>query len=62
MISGDARKRLQSEGLNVSANIPSVLSGKDHLISHVLGGPSIIIPFNTAFGSFVVDICIKDAA
>jgi len=62
MISGDARKRLQNEGLKVSANIPSVLSGKNHLISHVLGGPSIIIPFTTAFGSFVVDICIKDAA
>ena len=62
MISGDARRTLQREGLHVSANIPSVVSGKDHLINHVLGGPSIIVPFNTAFGSFAVDICIKNAA
>jgi chemotaxis protein CheX len=62
MISGDARKTLQSEGLHISANIPSVVSGKDHLVSHTLQGPSIIIPFNTAYGSFVVDICIKGVA
>jgi chemotaxis protein CheX len=35
-----------------------VVTGKDHSISHVLGGPSIIIPFETADGPFVVDICI----
>ncbi len=60
MISGDARKRLQSQGLIIQADIPIILSGKDHLIKHVLTGPSIIVPFETAFGAFVVDINIKD--
>ncbi len=59
MISGDARKRMQSKGLIVTAGIPSVVSGKGHEIRHVLDGPSIIIPFNTAFGSFVVDVNIQ---
>ena len=59
MISGDARKRMQSKGLIVTAGIPSVISGNCLEIDHILNGPSIIIPFNTAFGSFVVDINIQ---
>jgi len=61
MISGDARKRLQSQGLLIYADIPSILSGKDHIIKHVLDGPSIVVPFETDSGVFVVDINIKDA-
>jgi chemotaxis protein CheX len=60
MISGDARKRLQSHGLLIHADIPTVLSGKNHLIKHVLDGPSIVIPFETDFGAFVADVNIKD--
>jgi chemotaxis protein CheX len=59
MISGDARKRLQNEQMTISASIPSVVTGKDHTIKHVLGTSSIVIPFTTADGSFVVDVCIK---
>ena len=62
MISGDARKRLQNEQLKIAASIPSVVSGKDHTIKHVLGTSSIVIPFTTVDGSFVVDVCIKDNA
>jgi chemotaxis protein CheX len=60
MISGDARKELQNEGLIITAAIPTVVSGKDHLIKHVLGGPSIAVPFTTDNGSFVIDFCIKE--
>jgi len=59
IISGAARKELEKIGLNVVAAIPTVVSGKGHSISHVLGGPSIIIPFETEEGPFVVDICIN---
>ncbi len=58
MVSGAARKELETMGLNITAAIPTVVAGKDHSISHVLGGPSIIIPFETPNGPFVVDICI----
>lgn len=60
MISGDARKRLQSQGLIIYADIPTVLAGKGHVIKHVLDGPSIIVPFETDFGAFAVDVNIKD--
>ncbi len=60
MISGDARKRLQSEQMTISASLPSVVTGKDHIIEHMLGTSSIVIPFTTVDGSFAVDVCIKD--
>lgn len=59
MVSGVARKKLETLGLLVFAAIPTVVAGKDHSISHVLGGPSLIIPFETDAGNFVVDVCMK---
>lgn len=58
MVSGAARKILESSGLNITAAIPTVVAGRNHSILHVLGGPSIIIPFTTEAGPFVVDICL----
>lgn len=59
MISGDSRKRLEAEGLVVIAAIPTIISGKNHSIKHIISGPSIIIPFSTAHGMFVVDVCLE---
>ncbi|MDD5169249.1 MAG: chemotaxis protein CheX [Syntrophales bacterium] len=59
MISGDARKHLEAEGLILTAAIPTIISGKDHVIKHIISGPSIIIPFSTANGSFVLDVCLE---
>ncbi len=61
MISGAARKNLEAKGFNITAAIPTVVFGKGHSIIHVMGGPSIIIPFETDHGPFVVDVCIGDA-
>lgn len=59
MISGDARKRLEADGFTIAAAIPTVVSGKDHRIKHVLAGASIIIPFEIDEGPFVVDVCLE---
>mgnify|MGYP004703450621 CR=1 FL=1 len=61
MISGVARTHLEKDGMEVYAAIPSVVYGKDHTINHILKTPSIVIPFETDEGSFVVDVCIKKA-
>jgi chemotaxis protein CheX len=61
MISGAARKKLEAQGFNISAAIPTVVFGKGHTIIHVMGGPSIVIPFQTDHGPFVADVCISDA-
>jgi len=59
MISGNARSRLEKEGLTVFAAIPSVVTGVRHSINHILQTPSIVIPFSTAFGNLVVDVCLR---
>jgi chemotaxis protein CheX len=59
MISGVARKMLESQGLTIQAAIPTIISGENHAILHVLGGPSIIIPFQTEAGQFYVDVCMN---
>jgi len=61
MISGVARTHLEKDGMEVYAAIPSVVYGKDHTINHILKSPSIVIPFETDEGPFVVDVCIKRA-
>lgn len=60
MVSGVARKNLEAEGFYVQAAIPTVVSGKNHSIAHVMGGPSLIIPFEINEGAFVVDICLTE--
>lgn len=59
MISGVARKSLEAQGFIVQAAIPTIISGENHAILHVLGGPSIIIPFKTDAGPFFVDVCVN---
>lgn len=60
MISGAARKKIEGLGFKLFAAIPTIVSGKDHTIMHVLPGPCLVIPFETDHGPFVVDVCISD--
>jgi chemotaxis protein CheX len=59
MISGQARRELEEKGRVFEAAIPSVITGKDHSITHVTQGPKIAIPFTTEGGSFVIEVCLK---
>jgi chemotaxis protein CheX len=56
MISGDARRVLDDIGLKLVAAIPSVISGKNHSIKHMVKGPVIAIPFSTNAGPFTVEV------
>ena len=55
MISGDARKHLAELGLKFEAGIPTVISGKNHEISHSSNGPCIVIPFKCDGLEFFVE-------
>jgi chemotaxis protein CheX len=57
MISGDARRVLDDEGVKLTAAIPTVISGANHAITHVSSGPTIAIPFDTEHGPFTVEVC-----
>lgn len=60
MISGDARRKLGETGINLTAAIPSVVSGPGHTIKHINPGPCIAIPFETDHGSFVIEVNFED--
>jgi len=59
MISGASRKLMEKDDLKVIAAIPTIVYGRAHTIHHVVKGPSIVIPFSTEFGDFVIDVCLK---
>jgi chemotaxis protein CheX len=59
MISGASRTQMEKMGMSVYAAIPTVVHGHNHSITHILKSPSIVIPFSTAAGIFVVDVCIR---
>jgi|WetSurMetagenome_2_1015567.scaffolds.fasta_scaffold04810_10 chemotaxis protein CheX len=59
MISGASRTQMEKMGMSVYAAIPTVVHGHNHTITHILKSPSIVIPFSTASGNFVIDVCIR---
>ena len=44
MVSGVARKKLEASGYSITAAIPTVVSGRNHSILHVMGGPASSSP------------------
>ncbi len=59
IISGAARKMMEKDDLKVIAAIPTIVFGRAHTVRHVIKGPSIVIPFSTECGEFVIDVCLK---
>ncbi|MFZ5568766.1 MAG: chemotaxis protein CheX [Thermodesulfobacteriota bacterium] len=59
MISGQARRELEEAGRVFEAAIPSVISGKNHMITHYTDGPKIAIPFTTEGGKFTIEVCLE---
>lgn len=59
MICGDARRRLSEDGLALQGGIPTIVSGKNHSISHISNGPHLAIPFTTPHGGFVVEVAFN---
>ncbi len=58
MVSGAARQKLDQMGISLTAALPTVVTGKGHSIVHLLGGPSLVIPFETDYGPFFADVCM----
>ncbi len=57
MVSGQARREIESLGLLLDGAIPSVFSGKGHKIYHMTDGPKIAIPFVAEKGAFTMEVC-----
>ena len=59
MISGQARRELETIGLRLDGAIPSVFSGPNHNILHFTDGPKIAIPFILEVGTFTMEVCFE---
>ena len=59
MVSGQARRELETIGLRLDGAIPSVFGGKNHNILHFSDGPKIAIPFTAEKGKFTMEVCFE---
>ena len=59
MISGQARANLAAKGLTLQGATPTVIIGKNHIVSHTTTSPVMAIPFVTPAGEFTVEFCLE---
>lgn len=55
MICGDARNKLEAQNINLTAGIPTIITGQNHTITHVTKSSIVVLPFTTDFGNFVLE-------
>ena len=60
MSSGGAKKLLSENGYRFDMAIPTVISGKDHIIRHKSKAPIIMVPFDTEAGNFFIEACFEE--
>jgi chemotaxis protein CheX len=59
MICGNARGVLGEAGIKLQAGIPTIVTGKNHSLTHIYNGPRIAMPFTTPHGDFVVELAFN---
>jgi chemotaxis protein CheX len=57
IIAGNAKKGLSR--FNLSISLPNVIIGSDHTLSGVEGVPTILVPFSSGSGDFIMEISLK---
>lgn len=60
MIFGQAKVTLNERGYGVKVALPQVISGRNHSLSAMSKGPTVIIPFSSSAGDFFVEICLSE--
>jgi chemotaxis protein CheX len=59
MVTGGAKNILGDKGFDFNMATPTVVSGKDHSISHKSKGATILIPFTSGCGNAYIEICFQ---
>ncbi|HOO46208.1 MAG TPA: chemotaxis protein CheX [Deltaproteobacteria bacterium] len=60
IVSGNGRKKLQEMGKTMKGAIPTIVTGKNHTITHITSASVIAIPFFTENGDFTFEVCFED--
>ncbi len=60
IISGQAMQKLEESGRSLKAAIPTVITGKNHTITHITPYPVFGVDFSTDNGEFTIEVCIEE--
>lgn len=60
MMVGGVKSYFQNEGYIMDMSFPSVVTGPDHVVTHMTDGPKVVIPFDTDKGQFYAEICCAE--
>ncbi len=60
MICGDARNKLEAQNINLTAGIPTIITGENHTITHITKSSIVVLPFTTDFGNFALEFAFID--
>ena len=60
MICGDARNKLEAQNINLTAGIPTIITGEGHTLSHATKSSIVVLPFTTDFGNFALEFAFID--
>ncbi|NTU59463.1 MAG: chemotaxis protein CheX [Deltaproteobacteria bacterium] len=59
MVAGGAKRVLSDVGYDMTISIPTVIVGKNHVITRPTGIPCFEVPFEIDVGAFSVELCLK---
>lgn len=59
MVTGGAKRVLSEKGYMFDMAIPSMIVGKDHKVYHKTTGPVVLIPLDTEYGTFYLEVCFE---
>ncbi|MFH1550545.1 MAG: chemotaxis protein CheX [Planctomycetota bacterium] len=57
MVSGSAKAKFAGHRINIS--LPTVVRGKDHQVNHPKGTKSLVVPFESELGEFIVRVSFE---
>ena len=57
IVAGNAKKYLTK--FNLSISLPNVIIGKKHTLAGQSGSPTIMVPFSSKHGGFVMEVSLK---
>lgn len=59
IVAGGAKKIYAEQGLSFNISMPTIVLGKNHILSHKAGTPVVNVPFSIGDYPFVMEISIK---
>ncbi len=59
MVTGGAKRILSEKGFAFNMALPNMFVGEKHLVTHLIAGPVLVIPFAIEAGDFFIEVCFE---